>query len=70
MLSFHVKFVQTDRWMDRQTTIKQYSPMFRCRGIKKKKKNLTLFLLHAGKTIDSLFVLIPTGTVPESNHAS
>ena len=25
MLSFHVKFVQTDRWMDRQTTVKQYA---------------------------------------------
>ena len=34
MLSFHVKFVQRDRWMDRQTdrrmdrrtTVKQYAP--------------------------------------------
>ena len=26
MLSFHVKFVQTDRRMDRQTTVKQYVP--------------------------------------------
>ena len=26
MLSFHVKFVQTDRWKDgRQTTVKQYA---------------------------------------------
>ena len=30
MLSFHVKFVQTDRWtngwMDRRTTVEQYAP--------------------------------------------
>ena len=30
MLSFHVKFVQTDR----RTTVKRYVPDFRCRGIK------------------------------------
>ena len=26
MLSFHIKFVQTDRWTDRLTTVKQYAP--------------------------------------------
>ena len=26
MLSFHVKFVQTDRRTDRRTTVKQYVP--------------------------------------------
>ena len=26
MLSFHVKFVQTDRWTDRLTTVKQDAP--------------------------------------------
>ena len=26
MLSFHVKFVQTDRPTDRQTRVKQYAP--------------------------------------------
>ena len=35
MLSFHVKFVQTDRRTDRRTTIKQYAPpIFRYGGIK------------------------------------
>ena len=42
MLSFHVKFVQTNRqtdgWTvgrtDRRTTVKQYAPTFRCGGIK------------------------------------
>ena len=64
--------VQTDRQTDGLTggqiegQTDNDNTMFRCRGIK---KNLTLFLLHAGKTIDSHFVPIPTGTVPESNHA-
>ena len=31
MLSFHVKFVQTDRW----TTVKQYAPNLSIRGHKK-----------------------------------
>ena len=57
---------QTERQTDNDKTI---FPEVSVQG-HKKKKNLTLFLLHAGKTIDSLFVLIPTGTVPESNHAS
>ena len=26
MLSFHVKFEQADRWTDRRTSVKQYSP--------------------------------------------
>ena len=42
MLSFHVKFVQTDRQTDAQTdgrtdgqtTVQQYALSFRCRGIK------------------------------------
>ena len=28
MLSFHIKFVQTDRWTDRQTTVIQYLSMW------------------------------------------
>ena len=39
MLSFHVKFVQTDRWadgqMDRLTMVKQYAPDLSIRGHKK-----------------------------------
>ena len=35
MLSFHVKFVQTDWQMDRRTIVKQYAPIFRYGGIKK-----------------------------------
>ena len=35
MLSFHFKFVQTDRRMDGQTEVKQYAPpIFRYVGIK------------------------------------
>ena len=42
MLSFHVKFVQTDRWTDgrtdggkdRRTTVKQYAPNLSIRGTK------------------------------------
>ena len=40
MLSFHVKFVQTDgptdRQTDRRTTVKQYAPDLLIRGHKKK----------------------------------
>ena len=36
MLSFHVKFVQTDTRMDRRTMVKNnMCPIFRYRGIKK-----------------------------------
>ena len=35
MLSFHVKFVQTDRRKDRQTEVKQYAPDPTIRGTKK-----------------------------------
>ena len=38
MLSFHVKFVQTDRQMDRWTMVKQYAPDLLMQGHKKKKK--------------------------------
>ena len=31
---FHVKFVQTDRWTDRQITVKQYAPDLSIRGHK------------------------------------
>ena len=41
MLSFHVKFVQTDRRTDRQTTVKQYAPDLSIRGHKKKKMLVT-----------------------------
>ena len=34
MLSFHGKFVQTDRWTDRWTTVKEYAPILRYGGIK------------------------------------
>ena len=34
MLSFHVKFVQTDRQMDGQTSVKQYAPDLSMRGYK------------------------------------
>ena len=34
MLSFHGKFVETDRQMDRQTTVKQYAPDLSIRGHK------------------------------------
>ena len=42
MLSFHVKFVQTDRWTDLQTDngktmVKQYAPYLLMRGHKKTK---------------------------------
>ena len=41
MLSFHVKFVQTDRRTDRRTTVKQYAtpPIFRYGDIKVLKNN-------------------------------
>ena len=32
MLSFHIKFVQTDRQMDRLTRVKQYAPDLSIRG--------------------------------------
>ena len=35
MISFHVKFVQTDRRMDRRTMVKQYAPDLSMRGHKK-----------------------------------
>ena len=35
MLSFHVKFLQTDRQMDRRTMVKQYTPDLSIRGHKK-----------------------------------
>ena len=41
MLSFHVKFVQTDRGMDRRTVVKQYAPNFLIRGY----KNLVIRIL-------------------------
>ena len=34
MLSFQVKFVQTDRQTDRQTTVKQYAPDLSIQGHK------------------------------------
>ena len=43
MLSFHVKFVQIDRWMDGQTTVKQYAPNLFIRGQKKNAKSLKIF---------------------------
>ena len=37
MLSFHFKFVQTDRWTDRRTTVKQYAPDLSMRENKNEK---------------------------------
>ena len=36
MLSFHVKFVHTDKRTDGRTTVKQYAPDLSIRGNKKK----------------------------------
>ena len=38
MLSFHIKFVQTDGQMDRQTMVKQYAPDLSIRGHKNVEK--------------------------------
>ena len=38
MLSFHVKFVQTDERTDRETTVKQYAPNLSIQGHKKQKR--------------------------------
>ena len=35
MLSFNINFVQTDRWTDRRTTVKQYAPDLSIQGHKK-----------------------------------
>ena len=46
MLSFHVKFVETDRQTDRQTTVKKYAPNLSMRGHKKgENANLPAFFL-------------------------
>ena len=34
MLSFHIKFVQTDRWTGRWTTVKLYTPNLSMQGHK------------------------------------
>ena len=40
MLSFRVKFVQTDRWTDERTTVKQYAPDLPMWGDKKPIQNI------------------------------
>ena len=42
MLSFHVKFVQTDGWTDRRTTVKQYARDLSIRGNKKSIVNFNI----------------------------
>ena len=52
MLSFHVKFVQTDRQTDGQTTLKQYAPDLWIRGHKKENvryQRLFLFSVQSFK---------------------
>ena len=43
MLSFHAKFVQTDRRADGQTTVKQYAPHLSIRGHKKEGKGIHFY---------------------------
>ena len=43
MLSFHVNFVQTDRWTDRRTTVKQYAPDLSIWGHNKDMSKLKAF---------------------------
>ena len=52
MLSFHVKFVQTDRWTDRQTMVKQYTPDLSIRGHKNHSWKTWILL---GKTMRIIF---------------
>ena len=42
MFSLHIKFVQTDRQTDRQTTVKQYAPDLSIRG----HKNVSILKLY------------------------
>ena len=49
MLSFQVKFVQTDRWTDGRTTVKQYAPDLSIRGHKKFAGNNFKFDESGGK---------------------
>ena len=56
MLSFHVKFVLTDKRTDRRTTVKQYAPNLSIRGHKK----------NVGKK-EEMFV---TSTFSYSNNVS
>ena len=44
MLSFHVKFVQTDRRTDRRTMVKQYAPNLLIRGHENEKMLITNIL--------------------------
>ena len=46
MLSFHIKFVQTDRRMDSWTTVKQYAPDLSIQG----HKNLKFVVLERANT--------------------
>ena len=62
MLSFHVKIVQTDGWMDgwtdRRTMVKQYAPDILIRGHKKKKKKKKKKVFGNGLRIIVAAVLI------------
>ena len=44
MLSFHTKFVQTDRQMDGRTMVKLYAPDLSMQGLQKKKKLIHMSL--------------------------
>ena len=54
MLSFHVKFVQTDRWTDRWPTVKQYAPRSFDTGAKYCAKRNTMLLKTVLNTIQSI----------------
>ena len=55
MLSFHVKFVQTDRQTDRWTTVKQYALDISMRGHKKYHLN-NLDLHYEQKSLEGVFL--------------
>ena len=59
MLSFHVKFVQTDGLMDgqtdRQTTVKQHVPDLSINGHKKEKNMLVISIVFFFQTVFYLY---------------
>ena len=65
MLSFHVKFVQTERRTDRRTTVKQYAPIFRYGGIRR--KSIPLENDHGFYRLQGSFNLTLCQTIPTFN---
>ena len=71
MLSFHVKFVQTDRQTDRQldgqtdrrTTVKQYTPDLSIKGHKKEKRLVTSI-----SSFSKIFKAVFLQTIFEKGH--